>query len=79
MKKIIFIPLLFITTICISVTNRELNWKFSTNGRIYSSPLILDNSIFFGSGDSTFYALNKQTGKEQWRFKADGSDRKSVV
>lgn len=72
MKKFIIIPLLFITTISISATNGKLAWKFSTKGRIYSSPAILNNSIFFGSGDSTFYALNKQTGEVQWQFKADG-------
>lgn len=73
MKKIILVPLLFITTICLSATSGELVWKYSTNGRIYSSPLILENSIFFGSGDSTFYSLQKQTGELQWQFKADGA------
>ncbi len=73
MKKIVFIPLLFITTICISATSGELVWKFSTNGRIYSSPLIHNNLIFFGSGDSTFYSLQKQTGELQWQYKADGA------
>jgi len=37
-----------------------------------SSPAIQDNTIYFGSGDGNFYALNKTTGKEKWKFKTDG-------
>lgn len=73
MKKIVIIPFLFITTICISATSGEIVWEFSTNERIYSSPLIHNNLVFFGSGDSTFYSLQKQTGELHWQFKADGA------
>lgn len=48
-------------------------WKFQSKGRIYASPAVTDNMVFIGSGDSTFYALNKQTGAEVWRFKTMGA------
>jgi len=47
-------------------------WKFKTNNRIFSTPCIDDNLIFVGSGDSTFYALDKKTGKEVWQFETEG-------
>jgi outer membrane protein assembly factor BamB len=37
-----------------------------------SSPAIAGNSIYFGSGDGIFYALNKTDGKPLWKFKTDG-------
>lgn len=48
-------------------------WKFETKSRIYSSPLIDENTVFVGSGDNTFYAIDKKTGKEVWGFKTQGS------
>jgi eukaryotic-like serine/threonine-protein kinase len=37
-----------------------------------SSPAIQNNTIYFGSGDGYFYALNKNTGKQKWKFKTEG-------
>ena len=69
----IFITLLLITLGQNMVTaQNDVLWKFQTNGRIYSSPLIEGNMIFFGSGDKNFYAIDKNTGQEIWRFETGG-------
>ena len=36
---------------------------------MHASPAIADGTLFIGSWDSYFYALDAATGKEKWRFK----------
>jgi len=38
----------------------------------FSSPTTDTNSVYFGSSDSCLYALNKNTGKLQWKYKTNG-------
>lgn len=45
-------------------------WKFKTEDAVYGSPLISDGTIYIGSLDSTFYALDAKTGKELWRYRS---------
>jgi outer membrane protein assembly factor BamB len=56
-----------------------LKWKFKTDGRVYSSPLIAGDKIYFGSGDEYFYALNKESGNQEWQFKTGGAVHSSAV
>lgn len=51
----------------------DVLWKFETNNRIYSTPIIHGDMIFVGSGDHYFYALDKKTGEEVWKFKTEGA------
>src|SRR5581483_492516 len=44
-------------------------WKFKTGDVVHASPAIADGTVFIGSWDSYFYALDAATGKEKWRFK----------
>ncbi len=53
--------------------NEKALWLFKTNGRIYSTPLVTENFVYFGSGDSIFYALDKKTGKEKWHYQTNGA------
>ena len=46
-----------------------VNWKFKTNGIVYSSPLIFNNVVYIGSLDKNFYAIDAKTGNEIWHFK----------
>ena len=55
------------------VSQGDIQWTFKTNGRVYSTPIIEGNFIYFGSADSTFYALNKSTGEQVWKFKTQGA------
>ena len=44
-------------------------WSFETNGPVRSSPVVVDGTLFIGSNDGNFYAVNAKTGAEKWRFK----------
>lgn len=49
-----------------------LVWKFKTEGKVYGSAALSDNTLFVGSGDGCIYALNRRSGKEIWKFKTGG-------
>jgi eukaryotic-like serine/threonine-protein kinase len=55
------------------------DWSFSTEGKILSSPLMLDNFIYVGSDDGNFYALNAKEGKEIWRFNTGNAIRCTAI
>ena len=52
-------------------TGKEL-WRFRA-GVIESSPLLIDNILYFGSWDRKLYALDVRTHKPKWTFSAGGS------
>ncbi len=37
-----------------------------------SSPAVQNNTVYFGSGDGNFYALDTKTGRQKWKFKTNG-------
>lgn len=47
----------------------DIKWTFTTNGKIFSSPALSKHVIYIGSGDSSLYAINEETGKLKWKFK----------
>ncbi len=77
MKKTIVTIFIFIISQNIFSQKNAL-WKFQTEGRVYSTPLIDNEMVYFGSLDTNFYAINKQTGQEIWRFKTEGEIRSSA-
>ncbi len=73
MKTTLLLSLLLLfCTVVFSASNQE-QWIFKTNGNIYSSPVFFGETIFFGSGDSIFYAVNKNDGSKIWDFKTGGA------
>jgi len=56
-----------------------VKWKFRTDGEIWSTPVLADGVLFFGSNDNSFYAVDAGSGKELWRFKTDGMIRGSAA
>ncbi len=42
-------------------------WNFTTGGSVRSSPVIVNNILYIGATDGTFYAINANTGEEIWR------------
>ena len=38
----------------------------TTGGEVWSSPVVRDETVFFGSADGRFYALDQNTGKPRW-------------
>jgi len=77
-SRLIFIAFLVISFFPNSGT-ADTQWKYKTGGRVYSSPLIAGNTVYFGSGDHHFYALDKQTGSLNWTFKTDGAVHSSAA
>jgi eukaryotic-like serine/threonine-protein kinase len=56
-----------------------LAWKYSLPAPVYSSPLIYDNTVYFGCLDSVFYAIDLRSGKLQWKFLTGGSIRSTAT
>ena len=44
---------------------------------INTSPVVVDNRIFFGSHNGVFYCVNQETGEKIWEFKAKSPIRSS--
>ena len=53
-------------------SKRGIQFSFSTEGPIRSTPAIKGNMLYLGSGDGKMYAIDKLTGKEFWHFITDG-------
>lgn len=47
----------------------NIRWKFKTGGPVQSSPVMVDGTVYIGSGDRHFYALNATDGTVRWKHK----------
>jgi len=72
-RSFLIIFVLFIVTRPSIKANEKALWLYKTDGRIYSTPLITEGTVYFGSGDSSFYALDRSTGAEKWQYKTNGA------
>lgn len=43
-------------------------WNYTTGFPVYSSPAVVDGTVFVGSWDGKVYALDARTGEEVWTF-----------
>ncbi|HRU61843.1 MAG TPA: PQQ-binding-like beta-propeller repeat protein, partial [Bacteroidia bacterium] len=50
-------------------------WSVSTGGPIYSSPVIDQQFLVFGSTDSSLYVVDHRSGKVAWTYKTGGASR----
>ena len=53
-----------------------LQWSFprvGALGKIWSTPVIRGNLVYFGSHDNNVYAVNLDDGSEEWRFSTKGT------
>lgn len=70
MKRQILISMALM--MCLTMVKaQELNlvWKFQTGDRILASPIADNGTIYVGSEDRTFYAIDEKSGAEKWKFK----------
>jgi len=72
MIRLVLLFLIIAIPFSSSFSQNKSFWEFKTNGRIYSSPLVDQEYIYFGSGDNYFYALDKKDGKLKWKFRSAG-------
>jgi outer membrane protein assembly factor BamB len=56
-----------------------LEWKHQTSGLVYATPVISDGTLYIGSTDSVFYAIEAGTGKEKWRYHSGNSIQSSAA
>ena len=59
----------------------KLQWDFKTGGQV-NSDVVLNgdgSTVFFGSADKSFYAVDTATGNQIWRFTTQGSVRTFFV
>jgi eukaryotic-like serine/threonine-protein kinase len=45
-------------------------WTFETRGPVYSSPAVVNGTVYFGSNDHNLYALDASSGQKLWSFQA---------
>ena len=48
-------------------------WSFKTRARIESSPVVVGDRVFFGSGDGNLYAVSLNGGKALWKHRCGHS------
>jgi len=55
---------------CYDIVDGSLIWNFSANGPVYSSPVVADGVIYFGTNtkNGTIYALNASDGSLIWKY-----------
>ena len=53
-------------------TQISVDWTFETSGRVYSTPVVEGNMVYFGSGDHLIYAVDIRTGNEEWSYRTEG-------
>jgi eukaryotic-like serine/threonine-protein kinase len=54
-------------------------WKIRLPGRIFASPVISGETLYLGSGDNRFQALDAKTGKLLWSFTTLGAVHSSAA
>lgn len=64
----------------------KIIWSFETSAAIYTSPILDDDAVYFGSYNDTIYCIDRATGEFKWSFgtrnrirKAGALTRDSVV
>ncbi|MBK7886535.1 MAG: PQQ-binding-like beta-propeller repeat protein [Bacteroidetes bacterium] len=57
----------------------SLVWKYNVPQPIFSSVAVSSGSVYFGSLDSCFYALDIASGKQLWKFKTTGEIRSTAL
>ena len=46
-------------------------WFFPTGDAVTAQPIVVAGSVYAGSWDGSFYAIDAATGKQRWRFTLD--------
>jgi outer membrane protein assembly factor BamB len=66
------------TVFAFDLRDGKVAWSFPTHNFIYGSPAVAKvpgtpPSVYIGSYDEHFYALDARTGKQRWRFDVGGA------
>ncbi len=58
--------------VALSMSSGHILWKFPVSSGTESSPVVVGNSVYFGSQGGTLYSLNVLTGHENWSLPTSG-------
>jgi outer membrane protein assembly factor BamB len=62
---------------CLSIEGKEL-WRFRTNGGVYTSVVVIDGTLCFGSWDCHLYLVNPEDGSEIYRFQTSTNEQSFI-
>ena len=51
-----------------AIASPVLKWKFHTGGKVIASPALSGGTLYVGSADGNFYALDAASGALRWKF-----------
>jgi polyvinyl alcohol dehydrogenase (cytochrome) len=57
-----------------SAKRLKVAWFFPTGDAVTATPTVVDGTVYVGSWDDYFYALNLETGTMRWRYKLRAQD-----
>jgi outer membrane protein assembly factor BamB len=57
----------------LALTTGKQRWEFDAGSHTYTTALVLDDDLYFGSANGTIHELNKRSGERRWSYSV-GSD-----
>ncbi len=57
----------------VPVPNIRTKWTFTTGGKVQSSPVVVNDTLYVGSDDKKVYAINAITGEMLWSYTTGGA------
>ena len=79
-ERIILLLLFSITFVDLAANDKSMiTWSFTTNGKIFSHPILDQTTIYFGSSDSNFYAVDIIDGKKRWSYDSQSPIRSKAI
>lgn len=72
MKPANVLTLLFILTLMTCAPEPSAEWTVPMEAPLYSHPVLMDGSLYFGSNDHHFYAMETATQTVAWSFTSSG-------
>ena len=60
-----------------TVPSLAVAWFFRTGDAVTATPTVVDGTVYVGSWDDNFYALDLETGKVRWKYRL--SDQNAVT
>ncbi len=54
--------------VSINLITRQIQWTFTANDDVVSSPAVAGTVVYVGSEDGNFYAVNRMTGEKLWSY-----------
>lgn len=56
-----------------------VEWHHETESRMRTMPVVVDNTLYMGSGDARIFGLNATDGKMQWQYSLEQSSTTHTV